>query len=336
MRVCVHLEFKHFLGGIAYKKLGSGMLSSYRNQLDMMKKIGFNYTEKWDDSCDILMANLPWLATAWLIKKAHRKGKKVIVWSHMTAEDMVSVFWFNKYIVTPVKWYLKKFYNSGDIIFSPSAYTKRLLVNYGINPEKIIVMSNGVNLENFFPDDQKRKEAREKYNLKKITVGSVGLAIPRKGIDTFLYLAKKFPEIDFIWYGKIYSSLLVKADYKTDLPNVKFTGFVEDNELNAAFNSLDIFIFPSYEENQGMVLMEAAAVGLPILVRDLPVYEDWLTDKNCCLTAKNNEEFEEKLKELISSEELRMKLSQEIKKVADENSLETLEIKFKKILEDLK
>jgi len=309
------------------------MLSSYRNQLDMVKKLGFECTEKWDDSCDILMANLPWLATFWLVKRAHRKGKKVIVWSHMTAEDMVSVFWFNKYIAPLARWYLKCFYDSGDIIFSPSAYTKKLLIGYGINPEKIIVRSNGVNLKNFFPEESLRNEVREKYGLKKFTVGSVGLALPRKGIDTFLFLAKKFPEIDFIWFGKIYSSLLVKPEYKTDLPNVIFTGFIDD--VNAAFNSLDVFIFPSYEENQGMVLMEAAAVGLPILVRDLPVYKDWLTGKNCCLTAKNNEEFKNKLNELVSSEELRIKLSQEVKKVAEENSLEALEIEFKKILENL-
>jgi 1,2-diacylglycerol-3-alpha-glucose alpha-1,2-glucosyltransferase len=335
MKVCVHLEFKHFFGGFFYKKIGSGMISSYRNQIDVIKKLGFDCTERWDNSCDVLMANLPWLATFWLIKRARAKGKKVIVWSHMTAEDMVSVFWFNKYIVTPVRWYLKNFYNSGDIILSPSAYTKMLLINYGISSEKIIVMSNGVNLEKFFPDVAKRKESRDKYNLKKITVGSIGLAIPRKGIDTFLYLAERFPEIDFIWYGKIYSSLIVKPEYKTDLSNVKFTGFVEDEELNADFNSLDIFLFPSYEENQGMVLMEAAAVGLPILVRNLPVYKDWLTNKNCCFEAGNNDEFAEILEKLIKDESLRHDLSIKVRKVAEENSLEALELKFKQTLENL-
>lgn len=334
MKICVHLEFQHFLGGIAYKKLGSGMLSSYRNQLDMVKKLGFDYSKKWDNSCDVLMANLPWLATYWLVKRARRKGKKVIVWSHVTAEDMVSVFWFNKYIAPLARWYLKHFYDSGDIIFSPSAYTKELLINYGIKPEKIIVQSNGVNLEKFFPDVQKRKKTREKFGLKKITVGSVGLVLPRKGIDTFLYLAKKFPDIDFIWYGKIYSSLLVKPEYKTTLPNVKFSGFVDD--ANAAFNSLDIFIFPSYEENQGMVIMEAAAVGLPILVRDLPVYRSWLTNQDVCLKAETNEQFAECIRKLSEDEELRKNLSQKVRKIAEENSLEVLEQQFKKVVENIK
>jgi 1,2-diacylglycerol-3-alpha-glucose alpha-1,2-glucosyltransferase len=334
MKICVHLEFQHFLGGMAYKKLGSGMLSSYRNQLDMAKKLGIDYTEKWDDSCDILMTNMQWLASFWRVKRAKAKGKKVIVWAHVTAEDMVSVFWFNKYIAPLARWYLKRFYDSGDIIFSPSIYTKNLLINYGIKPEKIIVQSNGVNLKNFFSDEQKRNETREKYGLKRITVGSVGLVLPRKGIDTFLYLAKKFPEIDFIWYGKIYSSLLVKPEYKTTLPNVKFAGFIDD--ANAAFNSLDIFIFPSYEENQGMVLMEAAAVGLPILVRDLPVYKSWLTNRDCCLAAKNNEEFADHIRKLSTDEELRKKLSREVRKIAEENSLEVLEQQFRKVLESLK
>lgn len=333
MKVCVYLEFKNFLGGLLFKKIGSGMISSYNNQMAMLNKMGVEVVEKWDGSCDILMTNSPWPRAYFLAWRARKKGKKVVVWAHNTAEDIMSVFWFNKYFFPLAKRYLARFYNLGDVIFAPSAYTKSLLVNYGLNPDKIVVQSNGVNLKDFYPDEAKRQAMRQKFGLHGMAVGMVGLAIPRKGIDTFLYLAKKFPAIDFIWYGKIYNSLMVRPEYKNKLPNVQFTGFVED--INAAFNSLDIFIFPSYEENQGMVIMEAAAVGLPVLVRNIPVYESWLTNRECCLKAKNNEEFVESLKKLTDSEKLRKKLSQDIKKIAQENSLEIVEDQFKKILLEL-
>lgn len=333
MKVCVYLEFQNFLGGILFKNLGSGMISSYRNQVAMLDKMGAEVVNKWDDSCDVLITNSPWPKAYWLARRARKKGKKVIVWAHNTAEDTVSVFWMNKYLFPLTKWYLARFYNLGHVILAPSAYTKNLLVNYGINSEKVIVQSNGVDLKQFYADETKRKEARDKFNLNRTTVGTVGLAIPRKGIDTFLYLARKFPEIDFIWYGKIYSGLMVKPEYKNNLPNVKFTGFVPD--INAAFNGLDIFIFPSYEENQGMVIMEAAAVGLPVLVRDIPVYRSWLTNNhNCCLAAGNDEEFAGCIQKLASDENLRRQLAKNIKKIAQDNSLEVLEHQFQRIVEE--
>jgi 1,2-diacylglycerol-3-alpha-glucose alpha-1,2-glucosyltransferase len=143
--------------------------------------------------------------------------------------------------------------------------------------------------------------------LSGFVVGTVGLAIQRKGIDTFVALASRFPANRFIWFGKIYSSLLAAPPPKHLPPNVTFTGYVPD--ILGAFNALDAFIFPSYEENQGIVILEAAAVGLPIIVRDIPVYEGWLTHEENCLKAKNNDEFAHCIQRLIADGALRQKLS---------------------------
>ena len=161
------------------------------------------------------------------------------------------------------------------MVFCPSSYTKSLLVAYGLPEEKLLAMSNGVDLKRFFVDEKRRQKARTQYQIKKFTVGTVGLVIPRKGIDTFLELAAQFPDFQFVWFGKIYSKMLAKPLPKNLPPNVFFSNYVED--IIAAYNAIDVFIFPSYEENQGMAILEAAAVGLPLLVRDLPVYRDWFS-----------------------------------------------------------
>jgi 1,2-diacylglycerol-3-alpha-glucose alpha-1,2-glucosyltransferase len=324
------------MNGWLFKNIGTGLLSSYDNQKKALQSLGIEFTEKWDSSCDILQINTPWLKSLWLIKKAKRQGKKIIIWSHVTAEDAAQVFWFNKYFFPLIKRYLAYAYGLADLVFCPSEYTKSLLAAYGLNPAKLIPRSNGVDTSFIFPDQQKRADYRQKYNCQKLTIGTVGLVIPRKGTDTFLMLAKQYSQYQFVWFGKIYSVILAKPLPKNLPDNTQFTGFVQDR--NAAFNCLDIFVFPSYEENQGMVLLEAAAVGLPIIVRDLPVYNPWLINEVNCLKAKNDEEFKTCLERIVGDESLRQKLSTGAKALAQQEDIRTLNQQlseiYKKLLEN--
>jgi len=333
MKVCLYLEFYHFFNGFLFKEIGTGLLSSYKNQIKSLKSLNIEFTEKWDSSCDILQINTPWLKSLWLIKKAKKQGKKIIIWSHVTAEDAAQVFWFNKYFFPLIKKYLTYAYGLADLVFCPSEYTKSLLLAYGLPGEKLIPQSNGVDLTIFYSDQQKRADYRQKYNCQNLVIGTVGLAIPRKGIDTFLTLAKQYPQYQFIWFGKIYSAFLAKPLPKNLPKNVIFTGYVQD--INAAFNALDIFIFPSYEENQGMVLLEAAAIGLPILVRDIPAYNPWLKDGVNCLKAKKEEEFKIHLDRLISDPQLKTALGANAKILAQDEDIKVLNQKVLTLYEKL-
>jgi 1,2-diacylglycerol-3-alpha-glucose alpha-1,2-glucosyltransferase len=321
------------MGGRLFKNIGTGLLSSYKNQKVILKELEIPFTENWDDNADILQINTPWLNSIRLMKKARKQGKRIIVWSHTTVEDSIQVFRFVKYVAWLYKKYLIYAYNLADVIFSPSEYTKSLLVAYGIKPEKIVVMSNGIDLKKYYADEKLKESGQKKYDLNGLTIGTVGLAIPRKGIDTFCMLSEKFPKNQFRWFGAIYSGLIAKALPKNLPDNIKFTGYVDD--IFEAFNSIDLFIFPSYEENEGMVILEAAALGLPILVRDIPVYNGWLLHGENCLKAKNDKEFEKYLKQMIDDENLRKKLSHGAKLLAKEKSIESIGKKTRGIYEKL-
>lgn len=330
MKICAYLEFHNSL---VKNNIGTGILTSYRNQKEILKRLNIDYTEKWDDSCDILQSNTIWIKSLYLIKKAKRSGKKVIIWSHVTVEDGMAVFRFMPLIAPLARKYYAYVYGLADFVFCPSSYTKSLLIAYGLKTEKLVVMSNGVDLQNFYPSQEKRNAGRKKFNLNALTIGSIGQVQPRKGTDTFLKLADQFSNNQFIWVGNFFSKLLVKPIPK-DLPsNTKFTGYVDD--IIEAYNAMDIFIFPSYEENQGMAILEAAAVGLPIMVRDIPVYRDWLAHGDNCLKAKNDKEFSDHLELLIRNANLREKMSQNSLALAQRESLEAIMQKTKSIYESL-
>lgn len=306
-KICLYLEYLHFFNGFLYKNIGTGLLSSYENQKKSLRALNIDFTEKWDSPCDILQINTPWLKSLWLIKKARRQGKKIIIWAHVAAEEIPEVFRFGKLLFPLAKKYLAYAYGQADLVFCPSEYTKRLMLGYGL-PEKILfVQSNGVDCFAFYPSAEKRTLARQQQKCERLVVGTVGLVIPRKGVDKFLALAQEHPDQQFLWFGKIYSRLIVKGLPKVLPNNVRFTGFVKD--INAAFNAIDIFVFLSSGENQGMVLLEAAACGLPIVVRALPAYEGWLVHNENCLIAKDEKETNEYLDLLIKDEVLRQKLS---------------------------
>lgn len=87
-------------------------------------------------------------------------------------------------------------YRLGDVILTPTEYSKRLLSGYGLN-NPIIPISNGVELA-FYINDKKegdRKEFRDKYGYseKDKVVMSVGLYFERKGLLDFMELAREMP-----------------------------------------------------------------------------------------------------------------------------------------------
>jgi 1,2-diacylglycerol-3-alpha-glucose alpha-1,2-glucosyltransferase len=90
-----------------------------------------------------------------------------------------------------------------------------------------------------------------------------------------------------------------------------FWGFVD--RVEAAYAGADLFFFPSYEENQPMAVLETVAMGLPMVLRDIPAYREWLIHDEHCLKANCNEVFIEYIQALASDETLRQRQSQTLR-----------------------
>ena len=182
---------------------------------------------------------------------------------------------------------------------------KKILESYELEPP-IHVVSNGINIEEFKATEDGAKNFREKYNLsddEKVVIG-VGLYIKRKGILDFIELAKRMPEVKFIWFGHTDPILItseVNQALKTELPNLIFAGYVESSILREAYQGANLFLFPTYEETEGIVMLESMAMKLPVLIRDIPIYEDF-EDRKLLYKAKTIEEFQERIEEILHSD----------------------------------
>ena len=87
----------------------------------------------------------------------------------------------------------------------------------------------------------------------------------------------------------------------------------------------DLYLFPTLEETEGIPIIEACACKTPALIRDIGVFEDWLIDGKNVYKAKNIDEFEEKIKMILSGklpslvdEAYKIALERDINKVGEE------------------
>ena len=98
-----------------------------------------------------------------------------------------------------------------------------------------------------------------------------------------------------------------------------FAGFVKSDELRDAYCGADVFSFMSYEETEGIVVLEALACEIPTIVRNIPVYEGWLEDEKQVYKAETIKEFQEKITAIFSQDVRLMK--KEERKIACNKSL---------------
>ncbi len=296
MKVCLYTE--------NYEQLAkSGLGRAIRHQMKALSLNGIEYTTDLSDDYDVLHINTYNICS---FAMAHLKAKEaaIVYHAHSTEEDFRDSFKFSNQIAPVFKWWLKQCYNLGDVIITPTSYSKQLLEEYGLNPP-IFVVSNGIDLSSFKIERQDQTSFYKDYHLNpnQPVIMGVGLYIKRKGILDFVELAKRLPHIQFIWFGYT-DPLLITNDVtqaiKTKIPNLKFPGYVESTKLKEAYQMADLFLFPSYEETEGIVLLESFAMKLPVLIRDIPIYEEFV-DRQVLHKATTIEEFEQRIHEILNS-----------------------------------
>lgn len=283
----------------------SGVGSAIRHQEQMLRETGAPVTEHWKEA-DVVHINTVFPDSVIAAYLAKKQGKRVVYYGHSTMEDFRNSFiGSNKAAPLFQKW-ICFCYGLGDVILTPTEYSRRLLAGYGVS-KPVYSITNGVDTDFFQADKSAGRQFRQKYGIpedKKVVI-SAGHLIRRKGIFDFLNLAARMPETLFIWFGGGNQWAVprdVKRAVRNKPDNVTFAGYVEPQELKAAYCGADAFAFFSYEETEGIVVLEALACEVPVVVRNIPVYEDWLKDGIQVLKADDEDGFYNKLHLIFSKD----------------------------------
>lgn len=318
----------------------SGLGKAIKHQMTALENEHIEYTlDPKDDDYDILHINTYFPKSYRIAKKAKKKGKKIVYHAHSTEEDYKNGFILAKQTSKLFKKWLIKCYSLGDVIVTPTLYSKNLLQGYkGLENKKIYDISNGIEIDFFKKDKKLGEKFRKDYGFTKddkIVMG-IGLYIERKGIVDFVELAKRLPEYKFIWFG--YSPLAaatkpVRKAVNTKLDNLFFPGYVERDVIKGAMSGADLYIFPTFEETEGIPIIEACACKQNAIVRDIPIFDGWLEDGKNVYKAKDVDEFEKKIKMFFDGE--LPSVVDEAYKVAVERDLKTVGKKLKQVYIDV-
>ncbi|MGN1324152.1 MAG: glycosyltransferase family 4 protein [Bacilli bacterium] len=302
---------------------GQGVGSAYLEQVGLLREGASDVFDiVINDKNDADIVHVHSINPNFYFKMKNTKGVSVC-YVHFLPHTLDGSIKLPKPIFNIFKKYVIKFYNNADHLVVVNPIFIKDLEKYNIKREKITYIPNYVSKDNFYKKSKKEKDnIRSELGISKdsFVVLGVGQIQTRKGVLDFVSVAKSLPDITFVWcggfsFGKItdgYDEL--KQVYENPPSNLKFLGIVPRNKMNDMFNMADLLFMPSYNELFPMAILEAVNIGIPLLLRDLDLYEDILFKKY--LSGNNNDEFVLCIKKLSSD----LKFYQKYSKLSDEIS----------------
>lgn len=299
------MKIKLFVGNEETVKLsGIGKAFSHQQQALELNEVPYT-TDNNDQDFDLIHVNTAFPSSLLAIRRAKKAGRKVVVHAHSTEEDFRNSFRFSNLVAPLWKRWLIYLYSLGDQIITPTPYSKRILEGYGIKVP-ITAISNGVDLGAFKSSLEDKAKFIEKYDIAADdrVVISVGWIFERKGFDTFVEVARNFENVKFIWFGDVTKSAPTSKICKIlrELPdNVIMAGYVDSRTLIGAYSRCDVFFFPSREETEGIVVLEALACkARNIVLRDIPVFEGWMQSGYNCYMSADKADFTAIIADILS------------------------------------
>ena len=177
-----------------------------------------------------------------------------------------------------------KILKSMDAVWTPSTWGRQLLINNGLEADKIGVVPEGVDTERFKPAATPREQSRPFRFL------YVGKWEERKGTEDLIkaFCAEFQPDepVELVLHGwnpyvpRFDLHAIIRRIAGTHAPAIVASFPLSDDEMVRLYNSCDAFVLPTRGEAWGLPITEAMACGLPVIVTDYSAPLDYL-DRDC-------------------------------------------------------
>ena len=221
--------------------------------------------------------------------------------------------------------------NQVDALIVPSRAMRERLAQYGVR-RPMHVLPTGIPLARFAGGDGASFRARFGIAPGRPTVAYVGRVAFEKNIDFLLRataLARRsVPDLLLVVTGEgpALKSLKRLARRLRIEDNVLFVGYLDRRSgLVDGYCAADAFVFASRTETQGLVLLEAMALGVPVVSTAVMGTRDILDAGRGALVSPDNEEdFASQMVRLLQNGELRARLALEARDYAQEWNATTM------------
>lgn len=165
---------------------------------------------------------------------------------------------------------------AASLVVTISRYSlEKIQAHYGVEPDKVRIVPNGVDTQRFKPQAATGALRRQFGLTDAPCILFVGSLIPRKGLPPLVEAAKKVvahakdSQFVIVGEGPLKNQLTATLKEARLLGNFKFLGNIKEDMLPEVYNCADVFVLPSIQEGQGIVLLEAQACGKPVVAFDI-------------------------------------------------------------------
>ncbi len=202
-----------------------------------------------------------------------------------------------------LKYTMNKFnYNSAAAVVAWCEWTKSSIVNdYNVPDERVFVIPPGVDLERF-------ASSREERSRESTHILFVGGDFRRKGGEHLLNVFRRLPP-----GSSTHLHLVTGSPVQADIPKLHvYRGLTQkDATLQELFKKADIFVLPTLGDAAPIVLMEAAAAGLPVIASNVGGIPSLVASGSSAILVKpgDEDELEAALLDLIRNEKKRQLMS---------------------------
>lgn len=206
-------------------------------------------------------------------------------------------------------------------VVSVSSENKRKCVSFGLaKDEDIDVFPNCVNTSIFHKMDVSGFKQQLGIKDDDFVIGFVGGFIPRKGPDRIAQAITKLndPHIKVMFIGKPFSGY----PYDFDCSGIIHKGPLDHDLLPKYINCSDVFVMPTQKEGCCNAIVEALAMGIPVISSDGAFNDDILNEKNSIRLDPNDvDAIAAAIKLLKDNPSLRKKMSEYSLSKHDEYSI---------------
>ena len=281
-----------------------------------------------------------------VVRYARKTDTPLVTTGHAYPDNVTGQFKFLKPVKKPVdaavRAYMASFLKHSEYATMPTEMAIEDLVPKNRKHFKVSVeaLSNGVDLSAFKPGKPDLSVVK-KYDidLKRPRVLYVGRVDPEKSIEkiveAFAAVIKHIPNAELLVVGDgIAKPELEKLVEEKNLSkNVRFLGRVMPPDLQEIYKTGNLFATASKTETQGIVLIEAAATGLPLVAVDAGAVKELCQNKrNGILCEPDNiRQLANAMVKILSDDSLRKEYSANSLEVAKKHDINHTLSRFEEI-----
>jgi len=230
--------------------------------------------------------------------------------SAFKAYPQVYNFWGRQYLKLMNLLIIKK----SKLILTSTEFNRQELIKfYGKNiSKKIIVIPLAFNNEKFTTSNLPSAEILEKYKISKPYIISIGRLETKKNakriIESFNILKKEYPDLSLVLIGKPgvgYAEILEAWRNSLYQKDIILSGWVKEPDIVVLLSGAEVFVFPSLYEGFGIPILEALAVGVPIVASRGTSLEEVGGESGIYADPQDIADIADKIKSLLKSSSFR-------------------------------